>query len=401
MPGPRAYLDHNATTPLHPAAREAMCAALDHCGNPSSVHAEGRKARAMVEAAREEIAAFFHADARSLIFTSGGTEALNLVLTPRLETAAESGPFDVLLAGAGEHSAVLAGHRFPAGAVETIGLTRRGVLDLEALETALGRRRGSRVMLALQAANNETGAIQPVAAAAKLVHASGGFVVCDAVQGAGKIDCDLETLGADALVFSAHKFGGPKGVGGVCLADGAAHIRDPLHRGGGQERGARAGTENVAAIAGTAAALRAVKDRLGGTGGLELSRRDMEGLRDRLEADVRRIRDDAVFFGDQTERLPNTSCFAAPGVEAQVLLMFLDIEGVAVSAGSACSSGKVKRSHVLTAMGVGENLVQGAIRVSLGWNSRAEDCDSFSRAFAKAARTMSARKVQTASEAAA
>lgn len=355
----------------------------------------------MIESAREEIAGFFQADAKSLIFTSGGTEALNLVLTPDLETAGDARPFDCLLAGAGEHPAVLSGCRFPAGAVESIGLTPRGVLDIAALDAALDRRRGSRVMLALQLANNETGALQPVAEAARLVHASGGFVVCDAVQGAGKVDCGLERLGADALVFSAHKFGGPKGAGGVCFAGGASHIRSPLHRGGGQERGARAGTENVAAIAGTAAAIRAVEDRSSGTGASELDHQAMEGLRNRIETDIRRVCGGAVFFGAQAERLPNTSCFAVPGVEAQVLLMFMDIEGVAVSSGSACSSGKVKRSHVLTAMGVADNLAQGAIRVSLGWNSRAEDCDLFIRAFTKAMKTIGARTTRTARQAAA
>lgn len=391
MPPLRAYLDHNATTPLHPAAREAMCAALDLPGNASSVHAEGRAARALIEAARADIAAVVNAPSGSVVFTSGGTEAINLALTPHLEAGgAKAPPFDLLLVGAGEHAAVLSGHRFPAAHVEAVGMSAQGALDLEALERALARHRGRRAMLALQIANNETGVIQPVAAAAERVHAAGGFLVCDAVQGVGKIDCDMRALGADALIVSAHKFGGPQGVGGLCFASPASHIREALIRGGGQERGLRAGTENVAGIAGMAAAARAAKARQGENASV------MALWRDQLEADVTRIAPGAVFFGAGSERLPNTSCFALPGIEAQVLLMFLDVEGVAVSSGSACSSGKVKRSHVLAAMGVTPDLARGAIRVSLGWDSRAEDCILFGRVLEKAVRTIGSRQMRAA-----
>lgn len=383
----RAYLDHNATTPLHPAAREAMCAAFELCGNASSIHAEGRAARAMIEAARAEIAGHVGASGRDVILTSGGTEALNLVLTPHLQAGgAGSLPFDLLLAGAGEHAAVLAGHRFGADAVAPVGLTAEGRLDLAALDEALARHRGRRIMLAVQLANNETGVIQPVAEAAERVHAVGGFLVCDAVQGVGKIGCDLHTLGADALVLSAHKLGGPQGVGAVCFRAGVPHIPNGLLRGGGQERGLRAGTENIAGIVGMAAALRAAAPR---------RREEAARLavwRDRLEASIAAIAPEAVFFGAAAPRLPNTTFLAVPGVEAQVLLMFLDVEGVSVSTGSACSSGKVKRSHVLAAMGVDDELARGAIRVSLGWTSRPEDCELLGRAFEKAVRTIGARR---------
>lgn len=215
MSPPRAYLDHNATTPLHPAAREAMCAALNLTGNASSVHAEGRAARALIETARAEIAGFVGVKAKNVIFTSGGTEALNLALTPHIEAVgAKAGLFDKLLVGAGEHAAVLSGHRFPPAEVEVVGLTNQGALDLEALDGALARYSGSRMMLALQAANNETGVIQPVAAAARRVHAAGGFLVCDAVQGAGKINCDIKSLGADAIIISAHRLAARRGLGG-------------------------------------------------------------------------------------------------------------------------------------------------------------------------------------------
>jgi cysteine desulfurase len=389
------YLDHNATAPLHPAAREAMCAAFDLCGNASSIHAEGRAARALIEAARDEVAAFAGVAPKGVVFTSGGTEALNLALTPHVETGGEkSKPFDLLLAGAGEHPAVLAGHRFAPAQLELTGLTPLGVLDLDALGEALSRAQaaGRSVMLALQAANNETGVIQPVSEAAGLIHAAGGLLVCDAVQAAGKIPCDLGNLGADALVFSAHKFGGPKGAGALCFGSDSYHIKikDTLLRGGGQERGLRAGTENIAGIAGMTAALAAAKARLGEQGtALSL-------WRDEMETEVARVAPGAVFFGARAERLPNTSCFALPSIEAQVLLIALDMEGFAVSSGSACSSGKVKRSHVLSAMGVEPELAMGAIRVSLGWNSRREDCVSFVQALERTVKTIRARRDRSA-----
>jgi cysteine desulfurase len=387
----RVYLDHNATAPLHPAAREAMYAAFDGCGNASSVHAEGRTARAIIEAARTEVAAFAGVAPKNIVFTSGGTEALNLALTPSIETADEK-PFDLLVASAGEHPAVLAGHRFAPAQLELAGLTPRGVLDMEALGATLASASagGHRIMLALQAANNETGVVQPVAAAAAMIHAAGGLLVCDAVQAAGRIDCDIGSLGADAIVLSAHKFGGPKGAGALCFRSDSYHIKQALLRGGGQERGLRAGTENVAGIAGMAAALRAANVRL---------REEAEALsvwRDELEADISRVAPDAVFFGAGAERLPNTSCFALPRIEAHVLLIALDLEGIAVSSGSACSSGKVKRSHVLSAMGVEPDVAGGAIRVSLGWNSRREDCTSFVQALERTVSTIRARRDKSA-----
>jgi cysteine desulfurase len=388
----RVYLDHNATAPLHPTAREAICAAFDLCGNASSVHAEGRTARVMIEAARAEVAAFAGVAPKNIVFTSGGTEALNLALTPSIETPDEKRPFDLLVASAGEHPAVLAGHRFAAGRVELAGLTSRGVLDIEALGATLARAgaAGHRIMLALQAANNETGVIQPVAAAAEMIHAAGGFLVCDAVQAAGRINCDIGNLGADAIVFSAHKFGGPKGVGAVCFRSDSYHIKEALLRGGGQERGLRAGTENVAGIAGMAAALCAAAVRLPEEAAAH------SVWRDELEANISRVAPDAVFFGGGAERLPNTSCFALPRIEAHVLLIALDLEGIAVSSGSACSSGKVKRSHVLSAMGVAPDVATGAIRVSLGWNSRREDCIWFVEALERTVRTIRARRDRSA-----
>jgi cysteine desulfurase len=295
----------------------------------------------------------------------------------------------LLLAG-GEHACVLDGHRFTADAVELLRLDENGILDLADLDAALARHTGQRVMLALQAANNETGVIQPVAEAAARVHAAGGLVVCDAVQAAGKVACDINELNADIVALSAHKFGGPKGVGALCFASDKTYIEDRLLKGGGQERGLRAGTENLAAIAGFAAAAEAAAQRM-----------PEEGLRlvtwrDQIEAELARIAPNVTIFGQLASRLPNTSCFAVPGLEAQVLLMALDVEGVSVSSGSACSSGKVKPSLVLSAMGVSAALASGAIRVSLGWNTKLEDLALFVAAFEKVVRNIRARRVRSA-----
>ena len=390
MPLRRAYLDHNATTALRPAAREAMLAALTQTGNASSVHREGRTVRARLEAARETVAHFVKTQPKNVYFTSGATEAANLVLTPELELDGNKMPFDVLLISAGEHACVLQGHRFPAAKVEKLPLTPDGVVDLGALDAALARHAGARVLLALQAANNETGVLQPVTAAAARVHASGGALVCDAVQAAGKSACDFTALGADVLMLSAHKIGGPQGVGALCFARDRHHIGSMIVRGGGQERGLRAGTENIAAIAGFAAAVEAVTE----AGPLEMKR--LAALRDRLERDVLAIAPGAVFFGAAAQRLPNTSNFAVPGLSAEILLMALDLEGVAVSSGSACSSGKVKRSHVLEAMNVPSALADGAIRVSFGWSSEEDDVDIFRTAFSKAVETVRSKRVKPA-----
>lgn len=386
----RAYLDHNATTLLRDCARAAMLAALDLGGNASSVHAEGRAARAQVESARDEIASLLGTAAKNVVFTSGATEALNLALTPELELGGKRAPFEILLIAGGEHVCVLTGHRFPANAVEILPLAPTGQLDLKSLAAALKRHAGRRVLLALQAANNETGVIQPVAEAAALLHEAGGALICDASQAFGRIPCDFAAFPADALALSGHKFGGPKGAGALCFALGPYHIRDIVLRGGGQERGLRAGTENVPAIMGLAAAAQAAVAEAGDLGPR------LASLRAGLEQRIGAIAPEAIVFGGDAPRLPNTSNFAVKGVEAQLLLMALDIEGVAVSAGAACASGKVRPSHVLTAMGVPDDLARGAIRVSLGWTSGPEDVAQFERAFEKAIGTMRARQVKPA-----
>jgi cysteine desulfurase len=369
----RAYLDYNATAPLRPEAREAMLAALDLTGNPSSIHAEGRAARALVEQARREVAALAGAVARDVLFTASGTEAANLALAPGL-SAPSVPPLRRLILGATEHPCVLSGHRFPPEAVEIAPVGRDGRIDLARLAALLD---GPPALVALQAANNETGVLQPVAEAAELAHARAGLLVCDAAQAAGRLPLAEAARGADALLLSAHKFGGPKGAGAfVALREGLSVV--PLLRGGGQERGRRAGTESVSTIAGFGAAARAVFADLNA----EAAR--LAGLRDAIARRLFELAPETVPFGAQAPRLPNTLAFAIPGLAAATLLMRLDLEGIAVSSGSACSSGKVGPSHVLAAMEVEPALASGAIRVSLGWASAAADVEAFAAAMAKA-----------------
>jgi cysteine desulfurase len=378
----RAYLDYNATAPMRPEAKTAVIAAMDHPGNPSSIHWEGRGARAIVEEGRRAVAEFAGGSPRGVVFTASGTEAANLVLSP---TIAPGRDFVRLVIGASEHPCVLQGHRFPTEAVSIAPLAADGRLDLAALTKLVDAAPGP-VMLALQGANNETGVLQPVAEAATIVHAKGGFVVCDAVQMAGRTELSSAALNADFIFLSAHKFGGPKGAGALVATRGEAAIGAPLLRGGGQERGARAGTENVAAIAGFGVAARlAGAERVA-------ERARLAALRDALTAAVLASAPDAAIFGALAPRLPNTLCFAVPGIAAATLVIALDLAGVAVSAGSACSSGKVTRSHVLEAMGVAPDLAGGAIRLSLGWASREADVARFAEAFAGAVPNLRRRR---------
>ena len=373
----RVYFDWNATTPLRPEAKAAMAAAWDLSGNPSSVHAEGRHARRLVEQARAAIAAAVGGLARNVVFTSGGTEANALALTPGLRRT--SGPaVERLLVSAVEHASVLAGGRFPADAIGTVGVTRAGVLDLDQLSATLAA--GPPALVSLMLANNETGALQPVAEAVELVHASGGVLHVDAIQALGKIPVDIRALAADLVTVSAHKIGGPKGAGAVILADGVSGF-EPLLRGGGQELGRRAGTENVAGIAGFAAAAKAAMAALGE----DASR--LEGLRDRLERGLRQS-PGIIVFSDDVKRLPNTTLFTAPGLKAETAVIGFDLAGIAVSSGSACSSGKVQPSHVLEAMGFDTDLAQGAVRLSLGWSTSGAEVDRCLEAWRKLADTL-------------
>jgi cysteine desulfurase len=373
----RVYLDWNATTPLRPEARAAMAAAWDFCGNPSSVHAEGRQARRLVEEARAAVADAVGALPRNVVFTSGGTEANALALTSGLRRGSGP-PVERLLVSAIEHASVLAGGRFPTEATGTIGVTSAGLLDLDRLRANLEG--GPPALVSVMLANNETGAVQPVAEAAEIVHAAGGLLHVDAIQALGKTSFDIKALNADLATVSGHKIGGPKGVGAVALAEGVRGL-EPWLRGGGQELGHRAGTENVAGIAGFGAAAKAAM------GAREGDAIRLESLRNRLVRGLRETTGAIVFSGD-VPRLPNTTLFTVPGLKAETAVIGFDLEGIAVSSGSACSSGKVQPSHVLKAMGFGPEIAEGAVRLSLGWSTSAADIDRCLKAWRKLAGTL-------------
>ncbi len=379
----RSYLDWNATAPMREEAKAAFAAALARVGNPSSIHAEGRAALALVEAAREAVAGLVGAVAGNVIFTASGTEANMLALTPAIETADSKQPRSRLFLSAIEHASVRSGGRFAPGAVEEVPVDASGRLDLAALTAAIAKT--PRPLVSVVLANNETGIVQPVAEAAAIVHAAGGLIHTDAVQGAGRIPCDMTALGVDLLTLSAHKIGGAKGVGALVRAREDIHFPEPLVRGGGQERGLRAGTENVPGIAAFgAAAAAALKGR-------DAEANHMRTLRNALETGLLAATPEAVVFGraEGVERLPNTTLFALPGIKSETAIIAFDLEGVAVSSGAACSSGKVQPSHVLAAMGVSEPLRRGAVRVSLGWNSSTADVEKFLSAWTKLASALS------------
>ena len=368
----RTYFDWNATAPLRPEARAAMVSTLELTGNASSVHAEGRAARRLVEQAREQVAALAGAEAKNVTFTSGATEANMLALTPAIEIAGRKALRDRLFVSAIEHPSVRSGGRFPADAVAELPVTGDGVVDLHALRSAIAR--AERPLISVMLANNETGVIQPIADIAQIAQAADGVLHVDAVQGPGRINCRIDELGADLMSLSAHKLGGPQGAGAL-VSRGDIHIGEPLIRGGGQERGLRAGTENVAAIAGfgVAAAISANQ--------ADVAR--MAGLRDRVEAGIKAALPNPVIFGQNAPRLPNTTLFTVPGMKAETAIIAFDLNGIAVSSGSACSSGKVQASHVLAAMGVEPILAQGAVRVSLGWSTTERDIEDLLDALTK------------------
>ena len=371
----RSYLDYNATSPLRDEVRAAVIDALSLTGNPSSVHEEGRNARAAIESARAKVAKLAGARPEDVIFTSGGTEANALALSPQRGEAWHC------YVSAVEHPSVLAGGRFHPETMTLIPVTPDGVIDLEILASELAKHHleGWRPLVSLMAANNETGAIQPVAEAAKIVKDTGGLFHTDAVQAAGRMKLDLAALGADMVSLSAHKIGGPKGVGALVVREGVSV--EPLLKGGGQERRRRAGTEYVPGIVGFGVATELAS--------ADLSRVDgIEALRDELEAKVLSLAPDAVVLSAGVKRLPNTSCIAVPGAKAETLVIGLDLAGVAVSSGSACSSGKVEASHVLAAMGVAPELAQGAIRISLGFATKRDDIENFLEAFGQLIKRM-------------
>jgi cysteine desulfurase len=368
----RVYLDWNATTPLRPEARQAMAAAWEVSGNPSSVHAEGRQARRLVEDARAAVAAAIGARPQDVAFTSGGTEANALALTPGVRRGAGE-PVRRLLVSAIEHTSVLSGGRFLPEAIGSIQVNGSGLIEIDHLRRLLSV--GPPALVSVMLANNETGALQPIGEVADIVHEAGGLLHVDAIQALGKIPFDIKVMKTDLVTLSAHKIGGPKGVGALVLAEDTQGL-EPLLRGGGQELGRRAGTENVAGIAAFGAAVRAAMAALEG----DAAR--LRGLRDRLEAGLKQT-PDMIVFSEEVPRLPNTTLFTVPGLKAETAVIGFDLGGIAVSSGSACSSGKVQPSHVLEAMCVGKELAQGAVRLSLGWSTTETDIDLALQAWRK------------------
>ena len=343
-----AYLDHNATSPLRPVAFDAMVEALRTGGNPSAVHRVGRKARSLVDGARRQVATLVGALPAEIIFTSGGTEANNMAL-------AGSGRRRVLISAI-EHESV----QRAVPEADIVPVDGEGVIDLAALERKLATS-DEPSLVSVMFANNETGVLQPMADVVRIARKAGVLVHCDAVQAAGKVPVDLHGLGIDYLSLGAHKLGGPTGVGALIVRSDAPFSSNRF--GGGQEINRRAGTENLSGIVGFGAAAEAAR------GGLDAA------LRDRVEAALQAIAPAARAYGSGARRLPNTSYISMPGVAAETQVMALDLAGVCVSAGSACSSGKVHRSAVLAAMGVEDAEAGSAIRISCGWNSQSEDIE--------------------------
>lgn len=378
MAAARIYLDWNATAPLMGAACEGMLDALSMPGNPSSVHAEGRAARALIEKARREVANLVDAEPAHVTFAASATEAANHVLSPIYRMGKSRVVLGRLYVSAIEHPAVRAGGRFSADQVTEVPVTRSGVLDLDALAVQLASHDpgAGLPLVAVMLVNNETGIIQPIREISATVKKFGGLLVVDAVQAAGRIPLSIADLGADFLILSAHKLGGPKGVGAL-VSRGETLMPEPLVRGGGQEKGHRAGTENLAAIAGFgAAAERMSADLVSRNAGIT-------ALRDRAEAGIASAAPDTVIYGRGEARVGNTSFFHLPGLKAETGQIAFDLEGIALSAGAACSSGKVGASHVLTAMG--EDAATGALRLSIGPDTTESDIDRFLDAFAKIA----------------
>ena len=387
------YLDHNATSPLRPEALSAMTHALAVGGNPLSVHAKGRAARAVMEDAREKVARLAGAKPDQVIFTSGATESNNLALFGAVEgSLAEeqvskngSGRITRIFVSAIEHASVLAtadrlAERFPWVRVQRLDVTADGVIDLEGLRVALREGKG-RALVAVMAANNETGVVQPIADVSKLVREAGALLLVDAVPAAGKIKLDFSHC--DYLVLSAHKIGGPQGSGALVVREGVP--LQPQLVGGGQQKGLRAGCENLSGIAGFGAAAHALADGEG-------ERARIAHLRDHFETALKQAVPEVVIFGVNQDRLCSTSCFAVPGLSAETALIGLDLDGVMMSSGSTCSSGKVAVSHVLAAMGVDEKLAASALRASFGWSSTIEDVHAAVASLVKLRERMPARR---------
>lgn len=381
----RAYMDWNATAPLLPEAREAFLRVGLMEGNPSSVHREGRAVRAEIEAARRKVAGALNAKPADVVFTSGATEAANLVLTPDFRMGRSALRIGKLYVSAIEHKCVFEGGRFAKADVEVFPVHSTGAADLTVLEAMLDHhdRTLGLPMVALMLANNETGVIQPIAELAELVHRHGGILVVDAVQAFGRMHLDIQVMDADFMIVSSHKVGGPKGAGAL-VARGEAMMPTALIHGGGQEKGHRSGTENAAALAGFGAAAEMAAQGVSGYA------TTIGAVRDDFETRMREIAPELIVIGSDVERLANTTFFSLPGLKSETGQIAFDLEGVALSAGSACSSGKVGESHVLKAMGLDPRM--GALRISIGTSTTKQDIERTLAAFAKIAGRLSSSR---------
>jgi cysteine desulfurase len=377
----RTYLDYNASAPLLLEARDAMLAALDQSANASSVHSNGRDARAIIERARKSIADLVGAKADQVIFTSGATEAAQLALSPILNTPSGDILLDHLYISAIEHPCILNGGRFAQAQRTIVPVTTEGVLDLLAFANILANRSSDApFLMAIMLANNETGILQPVKEVAGLVHNAGGYLLVDAVQAVGRIPIDISDLAADFLILSSHKIGGPQGAGALVLGDKNLKPK-PLILGGRQEFQLRAGTENVAAIAGFGAAALLCTDQLDHMQKIVYVRNKFEDQLNTVFKPIGNKYGPITIIGEGVERLANTTCFSVAGINAETALISLDLDGISVSSGSACSSGRVETSHVLMAMGLDKYVARAAIRVSMGWNSTSADTEKFLEAW--------------------
>jgi cysteine desulfurase len=367
----RTYLDWNASARIYPQVVELMSSVLSEGGNASSVHSEGRCAHNHIEAAREQVAQLVNAALRGVIFTSGGSEANSLALSG----LAGNGTIDRILISRIEHPSVIASAELKGVKLSLIPVNSDGIVDLAELEATLSKaaNAGERVVVSIMWANNETGILQPIEEIVRLAHAHAALVHCDGVQAAGKVPVDFAASGLDLMSLSAHKIGGPQGVGALVVRPSI--VLAPMLKGGGQELSRRAGTENLSGIAGFGLAAELIAN--------DNSVSKISHLQGQLEFEIKKIRSDAVIFGEAQKRLPNTTCVAVPGTTAETLLIMLDLAGIAVSSGSACSSGKVASSHVLAAMGVDDALARSGIRISLGRSSTAEDVKKFIDAWSK------------------
>ena len=391
MSKPRIYLDYNATAPVRPAAKAAVLAALDHVGNASSIHQEGRKARGLMEAAREQVAKLINAQSKEITFTSGGTESNNLVLASDLGALGKKQPLAATLLSATEHPSLIKAQELSPRPVELINVDENGILDLTHLEQLLQtwqQKSELPVLVSVMLVNNETGVIQPMQKIATLVHQYGGFIHADAIQALGKVEINFESMNVDMLSLSSHKIGGPQGAGVLVIRLGM--LVDSYVKGGGQELGLRAGTENIPAISGFGAAAQECANEF------KYNSKYNE-MRDSLELKINQISPDAVIFAQNVDRVSTTSCFAIAGLTAERALMSLDLAGIAISSGSACSSGKVSQSHVLKAMGIDDELALCALRLSFGWNTKPQDLDIFIEEYTKIYQRMMVREQRQAS----